>query len=587
MMMRKRSLLAMLVLAGAIAFLLTGRPSAGQSEEGPEASVGTGFTFQGRLLDDDVPKNGVCDLRFKLFNAASGGTQLGVSNTVFNINISDGLFTATVNAGNEFGSNAFNGDARWLEVLVACPAGSGIFAVLSPRYPLNAAPYAQGVRAGTVISGSLPTNKSLAVYNLGSGGTAVFGRGHSFGLWGEATTAGGAGIYGTGTTAIAASGEAYGVSAVASNEGGVGLYGTSTVINGSSYGVFGLSGASEGVGVRGENSSNSGQAVGVRGQITHASGTGIGVLGRAPFYGIVGEATNSGVGVGGTSLTGTGIYGHGVSGVLGSAAGNSGLNYGVLGVTNSASGYGGYFSNNSTNGVALYAEGSGAGYLKPALRVHNTEAVQGMAATFFNGSNYANTHLQNNGSGQVMWLVNGGTDGSGTGGGDFITGVNNPGNDTQFRILTTGEIRSDVGFNTPAADFAEMLPAVNGLEAGDVLVIGPDGRLTQSSEPYQASVAGVYSTRPGFVGGQPVDGELTNHVPLAVVGVVPVKVSTENGAIRPGDMLTTASIPGHAMRAEPIQLDGYTIYPSGVVIGKALEGLDEGTGVIPMLVVLQ
>ncbi len=210
-----------------------------------------------------------------------------------------------------------------------------------------------------------------------------------------------------------------------------------------------------------------------------------------------------------------------------------------------------------------------------------------MAAFFANDSNLANTHLENGGSAQVMCMVNGGTDAGGTGGGDFITAVNNPGSDTQFRVLTTGEARSDVGFTTPAADFAEMLPAVAGLSAGDVLVIGLDGRLTLSSEPYQASVAGVYSTQPGFLGGQPVDEELKNHVPLAVVGVVPVKVSAENGPIRPGDMLTTSTIPGHAMLATPILLDGYTLYPSGVVIGKALEGLDEGTGVIRMLVVLQ
>jgi hypothetical protein len=210
-----------------------------------------------------------------------------------------------------------------------------------------------------------------------------------------------------------------------------------------------------------------------------------------------------------------------------------------------------------------------------------------MAAFFTNDSNYANVHLENGGSGQVMWLVNGGADAGGSGGGDFITAVNNPQNDTQFRVLTTGEARSDVGFTTPAADFAEMMPAVDGLEAGDVLVIGPDGRLTLSTEPYQASVAGVYSTRPGFLGGQPVDEELTNHVPLAVVGIVPVKVSAENGPIRPGDLLTTSTIPGHAMLATPIVLDGHTFYPSGVVIGKALEALDEGTGVIQMLVVLQ
>jgi hypothetical protein len=125
-----------------------------------------------------------------------------------------------------------------------------------------------------------------------------------------------------------------------------------------------------------------------------------------------------------------------------------------------------------------------------------------------------------------------------------------------------------------------MVPAVKGLEPGDVLVIGPDGTLILSTEPYQASVAGVYSTQPGFVGGQPVTGEVAGNIPLAVVGVVPVKVSAENGPIRPGDLLVSSSIPGHAMKAGPNP-------PQGTVIGKALGKLEAGTGIIKMLATLQ
>jgi hypothetical protein len=148
-------------------------------------------------------------------------------------------------------------------------------------------------------------------------------------------------------------------------------------------------------------------------------------------------------------------------------------------------------------------------------------------------------------------------------------------------------VRSDVGFNTPAADFAEMLPAVPGLEAGDVLIIGPDGRLARSTRAYQSSVAGVYSTQPGFVGGQPVTGERDDHIPLAVLGVVPVKVTAEGGPIAPGDLLATSSTPGHAMRAAPLTIEGVSVFPSGAILGKALEAWEAGTGVIRMLVVLQ
>jgi hypothetical protein len=93
-------------------------------------------------------------------------------------------------------------------------------------------------------------------------------------------------------------------------------------------------------------------------------------------------------------------------------------------------------------------------------------------------------------------------------------------------------------------------------------------------------VAGVYSTKPGIVGGQPMEGDATSAIPLTVVGVVPVKVTAENGAISPGDLLVTSSMPGHAMKAGP--------NPAlGTVIGKALGKLETGTGVIKMLATLQ
>jgi hypothetical protein len=69
------------------------------------------------------------------------------------------------------------------------------------------------------------------------------------------------------------------------------------------------------------------------------------------------------------------------------------------------------------------------------------------------------------------------------------------------------------------------------------------------------------------------------YAPLAVVGVVPVKVSAENGAIQPGDLLTTSATPGHAMRADH--------FVGGAIIGKALGTLEKGTGIIQMLVMLQ
>jgi photosystem II stability/assembly factor-like uncharacterized protein len=66
---------------------------------------------------------------------------------------------------------------------------------------------------------------------------------------------------------------------------------------------------------------------------------------------------------------------------------------------------------------------------------------------------------------------------------------------------------------------------------------------------------------------------------LALLGRVPVKATTENGPIRPGDLLTSASKPGYAMRCVDVT------QCEGAIIGKALEALDKGEGVILVLLV--
>ena len=162
-----------------------------------------------------------------------------------------------------------------------------------------------------------------------------------------------------------------------------------------------------------------------------------------------------------------------------------------------------------------------------------------------------------------------------------------PGGVRQMRLDASGNLFVRGTVNPGGADFAEMLPVEDGLEPGDVLVIGPDGRLTRSTMPYQDSLAGIYSTKPGLVGGA-ADGESTaGKAPLAVAGVVPVKVTDEGGPIEPGDALTSSSTPGHAMKAAKVRVGGVAFYPSGVVIGKALDRLDSGQAVIRALAVLQ
>ncbi len=74
-------------------------------------------------------------------------------------------------------------------------------------------------------------------------------------------------------------------------------------------------------------------------------------------------------------------------------------------------------------------------------------------------------------------------------------------------------------------------------------------------------------------------------VPVALVGVVPTKVTAENGSIHPGDQLTTSSTPGYAMKASPVLVGGVEIYRTGTILGKAMSALKEGKGMV--LVTLQ
>ena len=136
-----------------------------------------------------------------------------------------------------------------------------------------------------------------------------------------------------------------------------------------------------------------------------------------------------------------------------------------------------------------------------------------------------------------------------------------------------------------SGDFAELIEAdgsVSSYEPGDLLVISDDKdrTVTLSSEPYSTSIIGVYSTKPGFIGSaHPRKGRLENEIPVAITGIVPCKVSTENGSIRRGDLLTTSNTPGYAMKATEPKV--------GTILGKALESLENGMGKIEVLIILQ
>jgi N-acetylneuraminic acid mutarotase len=104
---------------------------------GSAALLGTAFTYQGRLADGGSAANGRYDLKFTLYDAASGPAQVGSAVTNAATVVSDGLFTVM----RDFGV-AFTGNARWLEIGVRSNGVAVDFTPLNPRQFLTPAPYA-------------------------------------------------------------------------------------------------------------------------------------------------------------------------------------------------------------------------------------------------------------------------------------------------------------------------------------------------------------------------------------------------------------------------------------------------------------
>lgn len=113
---------------------------------------GSAFTYQGRLTENGSPTSSTNDFTFTLYNAASGGATVGVSNVINNLVLSNGLFTVTL----DFGAAAFPGNDRWLDIAVRPGTSSGAYTALTPRQPIASTPYA--LRAAN-LTGTLPQSQ--------------------------------------------------------------------------------------------------------------------------------------------------------------------------------------------------------------------------------------------------------------------------------------------------------------------------------------------------------------------------------------------------------------------------------------------
>lgn len=158
----------------------------------------------------------------------------------------------------------------------------------------------------------------------------------------------------------------------------------------------------------------------------------------------------------------------------------------------------------------------------------------------------------------------------------------------QEKLDVNGTTRTKVIQITGGADFAESfhIMSTEPVEPGMVACIDPEqqGQLRISGKAYDTTVAGIVSgaggVNPGLLMSQS-NSDLHGEYSVALAGRVYCRADASNRAIKPGDLLTTSDIPGHAMK-----VTDYT-KAQGTIIGKAMNSLAEGRGLVLVLVTLQ
>jgi len=607
----------------------------------PQAAVSSAFTYQGELKRDGSPIDATCAMTFTLYDDAAAGSPVG-SPVNADVAVADGLFTVALDFGADSFTGSARwlevavrcpGDAGAStldprQALTAAPYALS----LQPGAVISGTAFAAPLGRAAVLTAhnSASLTAAAGLYGLsdstagyGVRGYATADSGESYGVYGRSDSTAGYGVYGLAAAtsgaangvygesastagravygwASATSGTTYGVVGFASSVEGYGVYGVGVTTTGENCGVYGHSNSNAGRGVVGYANALSGSTYGVYGQSDSTAGRGVAGYADAVSgfaYGVYGESSSAdGRGVSGyataTSGTNFGVFGRAESthgrGVGGIAYATSGESYGLHGVSHSSEGravggfataatgttYGVYGASSSSQGRGVYGIAADSSCV-PGSAVYCAGVVgdsdagvgtYGRSASgvalyaFVHGTGVAvRAESQNQGNLIEAWQ-----------------GPVSP--DLRFYVSHDGNVYADGTYHTPAPGFAQLLPGAAGLEAGDVLVVGADGQLARCSAAWQPTVVGVYAPQAAFVAGAAEEGT-PGSVPLAVMGVVPAKVSAENGPIAPGDLLVAAAVPGHAMAAGANP-------PPGTVVGKALGALDRDTGIILMLVML-
>jgi hypothetical protein len=556
-------------------------------------SQGTAFNYQGRLQNNGVSANGLYDFQFYLFNAPSGGSQVGSTVAVPGVGVTNGFFTTTLDFG-----TVFTGNATWLAISVRTN-GMGNYVGLNPLQQLTPTPYA--ITAENLAS--------VVENNIIGGGDTVGGGYNNAASNFNSTISGGANNIASGNASTVSGGsENHAISDHAVIGGGQ----NNVIQDGADHSaISGGNGDTIQTGAF-ESFIGGGQGNIIKTNSTWSTiGGGLGNSANVSYSFVGGGQNNTASGefamvAGGHNNTASGLwatvaggYGNTVSGDSPTVSGgfeNTAGNLGTVpgGSGNNASGILSFAAGNLAQamhaGAFVWADSQNAAFTSTANNQFLIRAQGGV------GINTASPSQQLEVNGEFMMV-------DGSGGEKAYIGGDGAGNDVQLGSLNPGI--SAVAFYNAAsgsymhiycssitieggADLAEPFKIASKndkVPQGAVVVIDKKnpGQLRMSDQPYDRHVAGVVSGANGINPGIQMQqqGLLEGGRNVALTGRVYVLADAANGPIEAGDLLTTSDTPGHAMKVTD------NARAAGAILGKAMTGLSEGKGMVLVLVTLQ